>query len=206
MVGNDDGITEAEGESQILPGLPGVLGEPFPHVGAKDRVSAMADFRVGVEQAQGGVCDRDSRPASPAIGEQELAILVVRARGASRYVYLVIVVLAGSFPKSTEFQRVIPFYPGKAVGYIVDGARRVRRIRPTAEVREIAYFGGWNPGGDELALREYIGIVEAAWHRRLCACLVPIKEVRRIYRYQHDVLTGGDQNLIHHPGIHGPYV
>src|SRR5229473_5135480 len=206
MVGNDDGITEAEGESQILPGLPGVLGEPFPHVGAKDRVGAMADFRIGVEQAQGGVGDGDACPVSPSVGEQELAVLVVRARGASRYVYLVIVVFAGAFPKTAEFQRVISLYPGKAVGYVVDGARGVRRIRPTAQVREIGYFGGRNAGGDELALREYIGIVEAAGHRRLGACLVPIKEVRRIYRYQNNVLTGGDQNLIHHPGIHGPYV
>src|SRR6266403_5628205 len=156
MVGNDDGITEAEGESQILPGLPGVLGEPFPHVGAEDGVRAMADFGIGVEQTQGGVCDRDSRrPARSAISEQELPVLIVRASGARHDVDLIIVVFAGSLPKEAEFQRVILLYPGEAVGYVIDGARGVRRIRPTAQVREIGYFGGRNAGGDELALREY---------------------------------------------------
>src|SRR5216684_7884503 len=165
MVGNDDGITEAEGESQILPGLPGVLGEPFPHVGAKDRVGAMADFRIGVEQAQGGVGDGDACPVSPSVGEQELAVLVVRARGASRYVYLVIVVFAGAFPKTAEFQRVISLYPGKAVGYIVDGARGVRRIRPAAQSREIGQVDCWDAVRKQLPRRKYVGVIEAAWHR-----------------------------------------
>src|SRR5882724_5347248 len=69
MVGNDYGITQAEGESQILPSLPGVLREPLPHVGAEDSVRAMADFRITVEQAQSGVCDCDSRAAGSAISE-----------------------------------------------------------------------------------------------------------------------------------------
>src|SRR5260370_5123875 len=51
VIRNNDGIADAEGKSQILPRLPSVLREPLPHVGAKDGVRAMADFRIGVEQA-----------------------------------------------------------------------------------------------------------------------------------------------------------
>ena len=83
VVGNYHGVTDAEGDSQILPSLPGVLREPLPHVGAKDGVRAVADFRIGVKQSQSGVGDCHARPAGTAIGEQELAILVVRASRAS---------------------------------------------------------------------------------------------------------------------------
>src|SRR6267378_1135062 len=121
MVGNDYGITETEGESQILPSLPGVLREPLPHVGAEDGVRAMADFGIGVEHAQCGVCDRDSRAAGSAISEQELAVLVVRTCRASLHIDLVIVVFARSLPKDTELQGVISFYPGEAVGNVIDG-------------------------------------------------------------------------------------
>src|SRR6266704_1352168 len=63
VVRNDHGVTDAEGESQILPSLPGVLREPLPHVGAKDRVRAVADFRIGIKQSQSGVGDCHARPA-----------------------------------------------------------------------------------------------------------------------------------------------
>src|SRR6266481_3289275 len=186
MVGNNDRITDAEGESQILPGLPGVLRERLPHVGPKDGVRAMADFRIRVEQAQSSVRDRDPRPASQAIGEQELAILVVGASRASLYVYLVIVVFAGAFPKSTEFQRVILFYPGEAVGYVIDGARGVRWIRPAAQSGELGHIHRRNAVRKEFPLRKYVGIVEAAGHRGLRTRLGSIKEVRCVYGYQHD--------------------
>src|SRR5260370_25750683 len=104
----------------------------------------MADLRVAVEQAQSGVRDGDSRPAGPAVGKQELAILVVGASRAGLYVDLVIVVFARAFPKSTEFQRVILFYPGEAVGYVVDGARGVRRIGPAAQSREVGQIHRWD--------------------------------------------------------------
>src|ERR1700731_232700 len=165
MVGNNDGITDAEGESQILTRLPGVLRERLPHVGAKDGVRTMADFRIAVEQPQSGVCDRDSRPASPAVGEQELAILVVGASRASLHVYLVIVVFARAFPKSTEFKRVVLFYPGETVGYVIDGASRVRRIRPAAQPREVGQIHGWDAVRKQLPSRKYVGVIEAAWHR-----------------------------------------
>src|SRR6266404_7876634 len=103
MVGNNDRIAGAEGESQILPGLPGVLRKRLPHVGPKDGVRAMADFRIRVEQAQSSVCSRDPRPASQAIGEQKLAILVVRASRASLYVYLVCRLLLEKKKKNAEF-------------------------------------------------------------------------------------------------------
>src|SRR6266481_2672756 len=165
MVGNNDRIAGAEGESQILPGLPGVLRKRLPHVGPKDGVRAMADFRIRVEQAQSSVCSRDPRPASQAIGEQKLAILVVRASRASLYVYLVIVVFAGAFPKTAEFQRVISLYPGEAVGYVIDGARGVRRIRPAAQSREIGQVDCWDAVRKQLPSRKYVGVIEVARHR-----------------------------------------
>src|SRR5260370_1414754 len=204
MVGNNDGITDAEGESQILPSLPGVLREGLPHVGAKDGVGAVSDFRVGVEQAQSSVCDRDARPAGPAVGEQELAVLVVGASRASLYADLVIVVFARAFTNDTQFHRVILFYPGEAVGYVVDGARGVRRIGPAAQSREVGQIHRWDAVREQLPGRKYVGIVEAAWHCRLRARIGPIKEIRRVYGYQHDVLAGADQNLVHHSGVQRP--
>ncbi len=124
----------------------------------------MADFRITVEQAQSGVCDRDARPASPAVGEQELAILVVGASRASLDVDLVIVVFARAFPKSAEFQCVVRFYPGEAVGYVIDGARGVRRIRPAAQSREVRQIHSWDAVWKQFPSRKYVGVIEAAWH------------------------------------------
>ena len=101
---------------------------------------------------------------------------------------------------------MILFNPGKAVGYVIDRARGVRRIRPAAQTREVRQIHAWDAVRDQFPLREYVWIIEAAWHCRLCARVGPIKEVRRVHRYQHDVLTGGDQNLIHHSGIQGPRI
>src|SRR5437867_1334238 len=124
----------------------------------------MADFGIRVEQAQSGVGNRHSRPAGTAIGEQELAILVVGASRASLYVYLVIVVFAGALPKSTEFQRVILFYPGEAVGNVIDRARGVRWIRPAAQSREVGQIHRRDAVRKQLPRRKYVGIVEAARH------------------------------------------
>src|SRR5207302_4390973 len=52
--------------------------------------------------------------------------------------------------------------------------------------------------------RKYVGVIETAWHGGLCARLGSIKEIRRVYGYQHDVLTGTDKNLIHHFGVQRP--
>ena len=164
----------------------------------------MADFGIRVEQAQSGVGNRHSRPAGPAIGKQELAILVVGASRASLYVYLVIVVFAGAFPKSAEFQGVISFYPGKAVRYVIDGTRGVRRIRPAAQSREVGQIHRRDAVRKQLPSRKYVGVIEAAWHGGLCARLRSIEEVRRDHRYQHDVLAGTDKNLIHHFGVQRP--
>src|SRR5258708_37693889 len=154
----------------------------------------MADFRIAVEQAQGGICDCDSRPAGPAVGEQELAILVVGASGTSLHVYLVIVVLAGAFPKSTELQGVIFLYPGEAVGYVIDGTRGVRRIWPAAQPREDGQIHCWDAVRKQFPLREYVWIAEAARHCCLGARFGSIKEVRRVDGYQHDVLASAEQS------------
>src|SRR5438552_15085512 len=133
-------------------------------MGAKDGVVTMADFAIRVEQAQSGVGIRHSRPAGPAIGKQELAILVVSASRASLYVYLVIVVFAGAFPKTTEFQGVISFYPGKAVRYVIDGTCGVRRIRPAAQSRKVGQIHSWDAIWKQLASRKYVGVIETARH------------------------------------------
>src|SRR2546430_9450278 len=164
----------------------------------------MPDFGIAVEQAQSGASGGDHGPAGTAIGEEELAILVVRTSRASLNVYLVIVVFAGALPKSTEFQRVILFYPGEAVGYVIDGARGMRRIRPAAQSREVGQIHRRDAVRKQLPSRKYVGVIEAAWHGGLCARLRSIEEVRRVDRYQHDVLAGADQNLIHHSWVERP--
>src|SRR2546430_2798397 len=159
---------------------------------------------MAVEQAKGGVSGGAPRPAGTAIGEQELAILLVGASRASLYVYLVIVVFAGALPKSTDFQRVILFYPGEAVGNVIDRARGVRWIRPAAQSREVGQIHRRDAVRKQLPRRKYVGVIEAAWHGGLCARLRSIEEVRRVDRYQHDVLAGADQNLIHHSWVERP--
>src|SRR6266481_2942609 len=86
MVGNNDRIAGAEGESQILPGLPGVLRERLPHVGPKDGVRAMADFRIRVEQAQSSVRDRDPRPARPSVNRNWPFWLLVQVGQACTFI------------------------------------------------------------------------------------------------------------------------
>src|SRR5947207_15399368 len=106
------------------------------------------------EQSRSGDENLHSRPACPAIGKQKLAILFVGASRASLYVYLVIVVFAGAFPKTTEFQGVISFYPGKAVRYVIDGTRGVRRIRPPAQSRKVGQIHRWDAVWKQLASRK----------------------------------------------------
>src|SRR5438105_702807 len=106
MIGNDDGVTDAVVKGQLLPGLPGILREALPHAAAEDGVSAVADFRIGAEQSDSSIGDSEPGPARRAIGEQELAVLVVRAGRASLDVDLVIVVLAGVLIQAAKLQGV----------------------------------------------------------------------------------------------------
>src|SRR5882724_7079975 len=61
MIRDDNGVADAVVESQILAELPGVLSETLIHVGAKDGVGAVTDFRVAVIESQSSVGDSDSR-------------------------------------------------------------------------------------------------------------------------------------------------
>src|SRR6267378_3852011 len=198
VVGNDNRITEAEVDGQLLPDLPGILPETLPHVGAEDGVRAVADLRIGIKQPQSRVGTCDSRPTGSGIGEEELAILVVRAGRASLYVDLVIVVLAGLLKQAAELQGVITLDPGEAVGQIVDGARGVRGIRPAAQPGEVSHIHGWDAVRDQLSLRKYIRVVEAN--------LGAVKEIRLIDGDAYDVQAAGCQDFIHFRWANGPHV
>ncbi len=137
MIGNDDGVTKTEVEREILPDLPGILREALPHVGTKDGVSTVADFRVGIEQTKRRVGDAGAgrRPSkswaheiATAVTEGELPILVVGASGTSRDVDLVVVVFARALKRAPEFQSVVSFDPREALRSIVDRSRGMGRI------------------------------------------------------------------------------
>src|SRR5260370_15018479 len=74
----------------------------------------------------------------------------------------------------------------------------MRGIRPTAQARHMVNINGWDAGGDELPLREYIGIVEAHGGA--------VQKTWLIERDVDIVLAGGQQNLIHLGGADGPHV
>jgi hypothetical protein len=51
VVWNNDRITRTVVDVEFLRGRPGILSESFPHVRSKERVCAMTDFRIGIEQS-----------------------------------------------------------------------------------------------------------------------------------------------------------
>src|SRR5438477_3677973 len=132
MIGNNDRVADTIANGQLLSDLPGILSEALVHVGAEDGVGAVADFRIGVEEAQSGVRNSDSGATSAVVREQKLAILVVRASGAGLNVDLIVVVLAGSLKQESEFEQVISLDPSETVGRGVNGHGRVRGIGSTA--------------------------------------------------------------------------
>ena len=94
MVGHDYGVTKTVVDGQVLPSLPGILRETFPHIATEDGVGAVADFGVGVKEPESGIGYSDSRASSAIIREQELAVLVVGTGRARLNIDLVVVVLA----------------------------------------------------------------------------------------------------------------
>ena len=82
---------------QLLADLPAILRKAFVHAAAEDGVGALAEFGVGVEQAEGGVGRSHAAGglSRAGVGEAELAVLVVGAGGAGADVDFVVVVLAG---------------------------------------------------------------------------------------------------------------
>ena len=61
VVGNDHGVADAVIDVQLLAGLPAILREDFVHAAAEDGVGALAEFGVGVEQAERGIGDGVAR-------------------------------------------------------------------------------------------------------------------------------------------------
>src|SRR2546427_2405947 len=98
---------------QLLRGLPGILSKGFPHTAPENRVRAVADFGVGVKQSKRSVgdCRSRCRMSRPAIGEQELAVLVVGTGRTCLHVDFVVIVLAGAFVEASKLQRVAAFDP-----------------------------------------------------------------------------------------------
>src|SRR5215471_5078505 len=116
MVRNDDRITRAVVDVEFLSSRPGILSEALPHVGSEQRVGAMTNFRIGVEQSQRCIGHGDARSSCAAVCELELAILVVCASWASLHVDLIIVILAGPLEQAAELQRVASSDPSKTIG------------------------------------------------------------------------------------------
>ncbi len=134
MVGNDNRVAETVVDGQILPELPGVLGETLIHVGAKDGVRAVSDFRVAVIQSQSRVGGGHAGCCSPRplVGERELTVLVVRASVAGLHVDLIVVIFARALEEEAKLYGVVALDPGEAVRRVIDGAGGVRGVRPAA--------------------------------------------------------------------------
>src|SRR5262245_27679945 len=117
MIGNNDRITRAVIDVEFLRCRPGILSKAFPHVGAKERICAMTDFRICIEQSKSRVGYCDSSSSCAAVCELELAILVVCTSWASLHVDLIIIVLAGSLEQATELHRVASQDPRQTIRY-----------------------------------------------------------------------------------------
>ena len=94
----------------------------------------MANFRVGVEQAQSSICCRGTGAGhsvswayelSAIVAKTKLPILIVCACGASLHINFIIVVFTLVFKQPTELEGVIAADPGETVGHVKDGSRRV---------------------------------------------------------------------------------
>src|SRR6266480_1390738 len=134
VIRDNNRVTETIVDGQILSELPGVLGETLIHVGAKDGVRAVSDFRVAVIQSQSGVGGGHAGCCSPCslVGERELTVLVVRASGAGLHVDLVVVIFACALEEESKLYGVVVLDPGEAVRCVINRAGRVRGVRPAA--------------------------------------------------------------------------
>src|SRR5207244_3164924 len=191
-----DGVSQAVGQCQSGRGLPGVLSEALPHIGAEYGIGTVADFGVRVIKTQGSVGNSEARAAGAVVRERELSVLVVGAGRASLHVDLVIVVLAGALPQAAKLNRVIAFNPGKAVRNVVNGPSGVRRIGPTAESRKTRHGDGGNTSRDQLRVRKYV-LIQVAGHGGAVASLRAIEKVLRVNRDLDDVLARSDEEFIH---------
>src|SRR4029077_8001270 len=132
------------------------------------------------------------------IAKEELAILVICTSGASLHVNLIVVVFTGILVQSSELQGVVALDPCKAVGDIIDRARRVRRIWAAAQSGKRGHIDCRNASGNQLALRENVGIVQA--------CGSAVQEMRLIDWDMNLVEAEGEQNFVHLCGANGPHM
>ena len=197
---NADRVTQTIVDVKLLVDFPGILSESLPHAATEDCVCTVADFRIRIEHPQSGVCytGPSSGVARSTVGEQELAILVVGASGASLHVDLIIIVLARALKQAAELQGVAAIDPGEAVGNIVDRPGGVRRIRSAAELGERAYVHGRDTRGDQFSLRKDVWVIDSGNG--------PIKEVRGVNGNVDVVQTGGEQDLVDLRRADGPDV
>jgi len=145
--------------------VPVVLRKNSAHVGAEERVRLLADFAVGVEDAEGGVGHGGSGGgvAVARVGEDELTILVVGcAGGGAADADLVIVILTGVLPHAAEDKSVIADDLGEVVGDRIDDTAGVRGIRAAIERGEVCDLNGGNLVGQQLLrCREQVRVIDA---------------------------------------------
>src|SRR5438046_3521338 len=128
----------------------------------------MPDFRICVKQSKGSVCrgNKARLRALTVVGKQELAILVVGASRASLHVDLIVVIFSCALKQEAELERVTGFDPREAVGDVVNGPGRVRRIRPATERGEVGHVHRGNTVRQQLLSYRKDVLVRAARHDR----------------------------------------
>ena len=162
LPGGPDGVADAEFESQLFGGFPGVLREPVVAGGDPGSDGFGGGFRVIVEEAAGGVGGGDAGGGGVAgVDEAELAGLVDGGRSGGGG-ELDAVVLAGAFDEDAELHGVVAHDLGEVVGPGVDEAGPVAGVGGgVVEAIEGVDLDGGDFAGELLAGGKDVGVVEA---------------------------------------------
>ena len=123
---------------QFWSNFPGILGEFLRHISSPDGQCARSDFGITVGVSHREIGDAHTGGgAGAAVGEYEIAVLIVAAAGNGGDVDLIAVVLARVLKIDAGLERVIAPDLGYAIGGGIDGTRGVRGIGSARQTVEI---------------------------------------------------------------------
>ena len=153
LIGNDDGVAEAIIDRQLLADLPRILRVGLVGWSAEDRVGALAEFGVGVEQAQRRVADRVAAgrwPERVSLNVNCPFWLLVQV-GQAETLISSLSFSPDLLVVEAELERVVALDPGEAVREGVDRTGGVGRIRTAVEAVKPGDVRGRDAVRDQLA-------------------------------------------------------
>src|SRR5580658_1897268 len=129
MEANDGADAHTIIDVQLGSNFPGILREFFSHVSPPDSQCARPNFGVTVGESHREIgYAHAGGSSSSAVGECEIAVLVVTASGDRADVDLIAVVFAGILEIDAELERVDAPDPCNAIRCSVNGMRGMRGI------------------------------------------------------------------------------